>query len=114
MQSPTDIEVSFSDNPFRFFRRSERPTPTELYEPLARALAATGTAAEINFHTNEPHAQFFAACIERGVKIALGSDAHAQYEAAGLSAHLALLRRAAGTSDTADLLWYPSDALGEG
>ena len=62
------------------------------------------TAAEINFHHNQPDVAFFAACVERGVKITFGSDAHDLYEAGLLGAHLALLRQAAATPDIADLL----------
>ena len=48
---------------------------------------------------------FFAECIARGVKIALGSDAHALREVGDLHAHLALLREAAGSDDVEHLLW---------
>ncbi|MDY7011333.1 MAG: metallophosphoesterase [Planctomycetota bacterium] len=101
-------------HPWRFFSRAKRPTPKELYGDLADILAATGTAAEINFHTNTPDPAFFAECIARGVKIALASDAHHTYEPGGFTAHLALLREAlrlcsgqAGTDDIDDLLFYP-------
>ena len=101
-------------HPWRFFRREKRPTPKELYGELADVLAATGTAAEINFHANAPDPAFIAECIARGVKIALASDAHAMYEPGGFTAHLALLREAlrlcsgqAGRDDIADLLFYP-------
>ena len=96
-------------HPWRFFRWSQRDVPTELYRPLAELLRATDTAAEINFHSNTPDPAFFAACIERGVKIALGTDAHRPHEAGALSAHLALLRHIAATEDLAELLMpYPT------
>ncbi len=99
--------VDILAHPWRFFRREKRPTPKELYGDLADVLAATDTAAEINFHTNQPDPVFIAECIARGVKISFASDAHAMYEPGGLTAHLALLRQAAGRDDIADLLFYP-------
>jgi len=98
--------VDILAHPWRIFNREHRAAPEHLYAPLASALAATNTAAEINFHTNRPDAAFFAACIERGVKIALGSDAHDPYECAALGPHLECLRRAAGRRDVAELLLY--------
>ena len=91
-------------HPFRLFHWADRPVPTRLYRPLAAALAATGTAAEINFHSNKPAPEFFAECVARGVKIATGTDAHWLYEAGGLAAHLAMLRQIAGTDRLGDLL----------
>jgi len=67
-------------------------------------LAATGTAAEINFHGNAPDPAFFACCLERGVKLALGTDTHVPAEAGSLSAHADLLRRIAGGVELGDIL----------
>ncbi|MGD8237895.1 MAG: metallophosphoesterase [Armatimonadota bacterium] len=80
-------------HPFRIFRRGERSTPTELYEPIAELLSATGVAAEINYHTNEPAPRFFELCLERGVRIVLGSDAHALHEVGEFGPHLELVRQ---------------------
>ncbi len=93
-------------HPFRIFRRNQRPTPTELYEPLADLLAATDVAAEINFHTNEPDPHFFQLCLERGVRIALGSDAHALHEVGEFGPHLELLRQA-GAPENLDGVLLP-------
>jgi histidinol phosphatase-like PHP family hydrolase len=100
-----DSGVDVLAHPFRFFRRGKAEPPRELYRPLARLLAERGTAAELNFHTNQPDAEFFAMCVEEGVKIALGSDAHNLLEVGEFHPHLELLRRAAGRSDVADLLF---------
>jgi len=94
-------------HPFRLFRRIGRDVSTELYNPVADALAASGAAAEINFHCNSPEEEFFAACIDRGVKISFATDAHELHEAGALGPHLALLRRAAGQQDVSGLLYYP-------
>jgi histidinol phosphatase-like PHP family hydrolase len=99
--------VDILAHPWRLFRWAERTTPADLFPTVAQALADTRTAAEINFHGNEPVPAFLAACLERGVKIAFGSDAHAMHEVGAFGPHLALLRRLAGTDDVADLLLYP-------
>ncbi len=88
-------------HPFRYFVRRHLPTPKYLYRPLAQMLKEYDTAAEINFHTNRPDPDFFAICMEEGVKIAFGSDSHEAYEVGELGLHLNVLRQA-GVSD-ADL-----------
>ncbi len=90
-------------HPWRIFSWARRPVPTDLYNPLADLLAATGTAAEINFHVNWSDPAFFAACVERGAKIAFGSDAHELYEVGSFGPHLDVLRQAAGSDDPAVL-----------
>jgi histidinol phosphatase-like PHP family hydrolase/predicted phosphodiesterase len=94
-------------HPWRLFHRSDRAMPRHLYADLASALAGTGTAVEINFHTQHPDPAFFAECIERGVKVSFASDAHALHEVGGFTPHLEVLRAAAGTEDVAKLIWYP-------
>jgi len=91
-------------HPFRLFRWAGRPVPAELYAPLARMLAETGTAAEINCHGNTPDPSFFACCLEAGVKLALGTDAHVPSEAGALSAHASLLGRIAGGVELGEVL----------
>ena len=90
-------------HPWRLFGWAKRPVPRELYRPLVELLAATGVAAEINFHLNQPDPKWFAMCIERGVKIAFGSDAHRLEQAGLLQPHLGVLIDAAGTADPRSL-----------
>lgn len=97
-------------HPFRLFRRAGRPVPAGLSAEVAALLAARGAAAEINFHTNEPEPEFFALCLERGVKLATGSDAHALAEAGALLPHLELLRRLGVAGRLAEVLWRPAPA----
>ena len=94
-------------HPLRLFGWHKRATPSELFDPLAKMLAEAGTAAEINFHLNRQHEEFFRRCIERGVKIAFGSDSHEVYEAGNLGANLDLVQRIAGRQDVRELLYYP-------
>jgi len=91
-------------HPFRVFRRAGRPTPAGLVEPIVRLLQQSGTAAEINFHTNDPDPVFVRRCIEAGVPLAFGSDAHNLYEVGEFFPHLELLRRAGYDGDPRDVL----------
>jgi histidinol phosphatase-like PHP family hydrolase len=95
-------------HPFRFFRRLGAGQPRGLYVPLAGLLAEHGVAAEVNFHTNRPDPRFVAACVERGVKIALGSDSHDLAEVGEFHPHLEVLRRAGvRNEDLPDILYQP-------
>jgi histidinol phosphatase-like PHP family hydrolase len=65
-------------------------------------------AAEINFHTNENDPRFFRECVERGVKIALGSDSHDLAEVGEFYPHLEVLRKAGLSADRyRDILFWP-------
>jgi len=99
--------VQVLGHPWRVFQWAKRPVPTEMFVRLAEMLAATGTAAEINFHGNQPQAGFMEACLARGVKVALGSDSHRLHEVGSLGPHLDLLQRLAGRDDISDLLLFP-------
>ncbi len=78
-------------HPFRFFHQKGLGRPTGLYRPLAELLAAHGVKAEVNFHHNEPDPEFFRICIELGVQLTLGSDAHELREVGHLLPHLRFL-----------------------
>jgi histidinol phosphatase-like PHP family hydrolase/predicted MPP superfamily phosphohydrolase len=84
-------------HPFRFFRRGELEQPAHLYEEVASLLAEHGVAAEINYHTNSPSAEFIKICCKHGVKIAFGTDSHDIEEVGELYPHLKLME-AAGIS----------------
>jgi histidinol phosphatase-like PHP family hydrolase/predicted phosphodiesterase len=107
-QSLLQAGVHVLAHPWRWFVRAKRPVPRQLYGELASMLAEHNTAAEINYHTNNPDCAFFAQCIERGVKIALGTDSHATWEMSNMSRHLRLLQASAGSSDVGHLLFDPS------
>jgi len=102
-----DYKVDVLAHPWRLFSRGGRVTPTHLYGQLAAMLAAGGVAAEINLHKNPNDPQFIRECIDRGVKIAFGSDSHAMHQACALQGHLDILRQAAGRDDVEGLLWWP-------
>lgn len=91
-------------HPFRIFRRANLPVPESLFQPLVKLLKENHTAAEINFHTNEPPLEFFQLCLEAGVKITLGSDAHNLYEIGDFALHLDFLKRCGFNGDLKDIL----------
>lgn len=96
--------VNILAHPFRVFHRHGLAEPEELYAPVAELLLAHGCAAELNMHGYEPEPEFYTVCMERGVKISLGSDSHALWEVGGFQGHLALLRRAGAPSDLSPIL----------
>lgn len=97
-----DIDVLA--HPFRIFRRSGWKAPEELFPLVANLLRQYDTAAEINFHTNEPPVEFIRICLNQGVKFSLGSDAHHMAEIGDFAYHLSLLKEAGFDGDLSDIL----------
>jgi histidinol phosphatase-like PHP family hydrolase len=93
-----DFKAAALAHPFRVFRRGGTPLPEELFDPLSAMLAKNKIAAEINYHTNDPEPAFFRMCLERGVKLVFGSDAHNLYEVGEFYPHLKFLREDCGLS----------------
>lgn len=91
-------------HPFRVFRRAGLPIPPDCFEPLVKMLKESGTAAEINFHTNEPPIEFFKLAINAGVKLTLGSDAHNLYEIGDFALHLDFLKKCGVDTNYEDVL----------
>ncbi|HUT25717.1 MAG TPA: metallophosphoesterase [Sumerlaeia bacterium] len=96
-------------HPFRVFRRGGMDAPPSLFDPVVRMLREAKIAAEINFHTNEPPPEFFELCIEAGVPISLGTDAHNLYEVGELAPHLELLRACGCDGNLKDVLLPPGE-----
>ena len=61
-------------------------------------------AAEINFHTNEPDPAFFRLCLDTGVRLTFGSDAHDLHAIGEFTPHLQLLRNCGYDGDLADIV----------
>lgn len=95
-------------HPFRIFRRARMEVPTHLFRPTVDILKAHNVAAEINFHTNEPEPAFFRLCIDAGVKLTFGSDAHNLYEVGEFYPHLEFLRTCGYDGDLGDILADPA------
>ena len=95
-------------HPFRVFRRAGQPIPAKLFEPTMQLLAENNVAAEVNFHTNEPPLEFFKMCIESGVGLTFGSDAHNLYEVGEFHPHLELMKRLDCFTNLEDVLVHPA------
>ena len=93
-------------HPFRYFPWAHRTVPRHLYRPVARMLAQAGVAAEINHHKNPFELDFFRACLEEGVRLSLGTDAHVTRDIADFLPHLATLR-ALGLRPEDAAAWMP-------
>ena len=91
-------------HPFRIFKLSGWPAPPELFLPTAQLLQKYQTAAEINFHINEPPVKFIQKCLALGVKVSFGSDAHNLFEIGDFAYHLALLKEAGFNGDLSDVI----------
>ena len=94
-------------HPLRIFRRAKVAAPEAFYAPLVKVLLKHGAAAEVNFHTNEPPPAFVKHCLDAGVKLAFGTDAHNLYEVGEFAPHLALLKSIGYDGDLKDILIDP-------
>jgi len=80
-------------HPFRVLRQLDHEVSASLIGPTVEVLRASGVAAELNFHYNDPSLVFVQRCLEAGVRLTLGSDSHNLSEIGEFAPHLALLRR---------------------
>ena len=94
-------------HPFRIFRRCRFEAPEDLFAVVVKLLREAKVAAEINFHTNEPPPEFFRMCIEAGVKLTFGGDAHLLREIGEFQPHLDLLRDIGFDGELKDILIDP-------
>lgn len=92
-------------HPFRIYRRKKLEPPKHLYEKVARLLKEHNVVAEVNYHTNTPDPEFFRLCIEMGVKLSFGSDAHNQYEIGEFAPHVQLVREAGYDGELGEILF---------
>ncbi|MGL1891650.1 MAG: PHP domain-containing protein [Spirochaetaceae bacterium] len=92
-------------HPFRIFKRNGKELPEMLFKPTAKLLKQYNTAAEINFHTNEPPVAFIKECLKLGVKFSFGSDSHNLAEIGDFSYHINLLKEAGFKGDLQEILW---------
>jgi len=97
--------VDILAHPFRFFLRKGLRVPTDLYAPTVQMLKRHGVAAELNFHTNKPSRQVFAMCVDNGVRISLGSDAHSLHEVCDLEPHFEFLESLCGNRELSEILY---------
>jgi len=88
------LPIKVLAHPLRFFTWSNLQTPKHLYPVVADLLADSGVAAEINFHNYQTDPEFIRCCVEKNVKIALASDAHALQEVGEFVPHVEVLKQA--------------------
>lgn len=100
--------VDILAHPFRLFPSRKRQVDKTLYPLMADMLREFNTAAEINLHhTSSPDPDFYAICIDRGVKISLGSDSHFPKQVGKIEKNLEILQQAAGREDVSEYLYRP-------
>jgi histidinol phosphatase-like PHP family hydrolase len=91
------LPIKVLAHPFRFFTWNNLQTPKHLYPVVADLLADSAVAAESNFHAYQTDPEFIRCCVEKNVKIALASDAHALQEVGEFAPHVEVLRQAGVT-----------------
>ncbi|MDP6630843.1 MAG: metallophosphoesterase [Kiritimatiellia bacterium] len=96
-------------HPFRIIRRDGIDISRPIIEHAVEALHRSNTAAEINLHMGGPPIEFVTLCMERGVKLALGGDAHHLLDIGNFAPHLALLEEAGAPSDLNEVLFRLKD-----
>ena len=102
----TSGQIQVLAHPFRVFSWNGRgEKPRQAFAPLIRLLRQNNVAVEINFHHNLPDPEFISGCIDAGIKISLGSDAHALWELGAFAFHLEFLRRLGYAGDISNILY---------
>jgi len=100
-----DYKVDILAHPFRIYKQKKLPRPVHLYQIVAKSLKKHNIAVELNFHINEPDMSFFKICIENGVKVAFGSDAHKLSEVCSFERNIELLNEIYN-GNIEDILFY--------
>ncbi|HOX40032.1 MAG TPA: PHP domain-containing protein [Candidatus Brocadiia bacterium] len=69
-------DVDVLAHPTRILKHTYVPVTERAIVPVLDAAAANGVALEINRHSLDPDDYFIRGALERGIKLAIGSDAH--------------------------------------
>ena len=88
-------------HPFRTLKGAPHQS---LYDPFIRLVKRYGAAVEINFHHFDPDPTLIRRCIDAGLKLTFGSDAHNLSAVGEFYPHLRLLRQAGYNGSLADVL----------
>ncbi|NQU40337.1 MAG: metallophosphoesterase [Lentisphaerae bacterium] len=97
--------VDILAHPFRIIRREDIELNHAILDRVVTALHRTHTAAEINVHLGGPPLEFVTMCMDRGVKLALGGDAHHLLDIGNFAQHLAILEAAGAPADLNEVLF---------
>lgn len=94
-----ELGVHALAHPFREWRQKQRDVPVAIIEWLVETALDAGVALELNCHYKVPECDLpmLRLCVEAGVPIAIGTDAHRAAEFGDFSYHEALLRQAGVT-----------------
>ena len=106
VKSLIESGIDILAHPFRMYAwNGDGNKPVRLFEPIVELLKKHHVAAELNFHHNRPDPVFTKMCIDAGVKLALGSDAHNLYQVGFFQPHLKFLREIGYTGELKDILF---------
>jgi histidinol phosphatase-like PHP family hydrolase len=95
-------------HPLRSIIEAGLDEPVEIYDDIIRLVKKYGAAAEINCHRHQCSHEFYARCIEAGVKLTLGSDSHREWQVGLLWPHLEVLEKCGvGMGDLGRVLTDP-------
>lgn len=110
--------IKILGHPFRVFTRYHKPIPQSRFADIVDVLKQSGVAAELSFLYGpagkpippdifESLKPFYRMCIEAGVKIALGSDAHRICDVGEFHPHIQFLESIGIAGDLSSILWKP-------
>lgn len=99
-----DAGIDILGHPFRFFRAGDMDPPKDIYDAIVEMLQEHGAAAELNFHYNDPDAEFFRQCLDHGVPVATGTDAHKLSEVGALKPHISFMTDLVGKTGLEEVL----------
>lgn len=102
-------DVDILAHPFRTLRHKGFNVGKRLYKQVVDLLRDKNIAVEINYHNNEPDADFFKMCLDNDIKISFGSDSHSLYEVCRLQQHIILLESIAGEKNLDNIIFKHKD-----
>lgn len=99
--------IQILGHPTRIFRKHKDLPIVPLYRDVVALLRRYGVAAEINCHHQDPDPRFIRMCLDAGVRLSFGSDAHDVAVVGEFAMHLAALRAAGYDGEVGDVLFRP-------
>lgn len=96
-----EVGVDVLVHPFREWAQKGREVPLEVIRWLVAQADRAGAALEVNCHWQVPQCDIpmVRMCVERGVKVAIGSDTHRPHEFGDFRYHVEVLRKAGVRED---------------
>ena len=91
-------------HPFRTLMAHGVDPPTWVQSAVVGLLKEHHVAAELSFNNHRPNPEFYRRCIDEGVKLSLGSDAHNLCDVGELTPHMRFLDDLGVDGDMSDIL----------